>query len=366
MKNLIIVITVLFISCKSTTDNKETIELEGLKASIDSLFNSEIKKDEPGAALLVSYKDKMLIGKGYGLQNLETKKPITRETNMRMASVSKQFTALAILSLIDQDKLSLNDTVYAIFPYESFKNVTIQHLINHTSGIADAESTLFKEWKSSDIAKNKDILEWYAKENRQITEPGEKYQYNNGAYEILPLIVEKISGQEFSKYTKENIFEKAGMTTTNFFNPISPVEIKEMADCHQRDSLGKWNKVKPHFLNGVLGAGGVYTNIDDYFQYDLALRNKTIFSNSSIHDLIFKPSVKIPNEAEELHYAMGWFISDKSANHTGGWFGVNTCVIRDIKNKLTIAIFMNRNTLFKSGLIQKTKTLVYKELKLQH
>lgn len=81
--------------------------------------------------------------------------------------------------------------------------------------------------------------------------------------------------------------------------------------------------------------------------------------------MIFKPSVKIPDEDEQLYYAMGWFINDTSANHTGGWFGVNTCVIRDIKNHLTITIFMNRNTLFKSGLIQKTKTLVYNELKLQ-
>ena len=369
MKNLIIVIVILFASCKSPVNKKketETTKLELLKTSIDSLYNSEIKEDEPGAALLVSYKGKMLIGKGYGLQDLETKKPITRATNMRMASVSKQFTALSILSLVDQNKLSLSDSLYSIFPYESFKGVTIQQLLNHTSGIADAESALFKEWKSSDIVENKDILEWYSKENRQITNPGEKYQYNNGAYEVLPLIVEKISGQEFSKYTKENVFEKAGMSMTNFFNPKSPVDIKQMANCHQRDSLGKWNKVKPHFLNEVLGAGGVYTNIDDYFQYDLALRNKSIFSNSSTHDLIFKPSVEIPNENEQLHYAMGWFINDTSANHTGGWFGVNTCVIRDIKNQLTIAIFMNRNTLFKSGLIQKTKTLVYKELKPQH
>lgn len=368
MKNLILTTTLIFFfSCKSTIHKKavtDTTKLKQLKTSIDSLYNSEIEKNAPGAALLVSYNGKILIEKGYGLQNLDTKKPITKYTNFRMASLSKQFTALAILSLIDKDKLSLNDNVYRFFPFETFKDVTIQQLLNHTSGIADAENIFFKEWKSEKNVTNQDFLEWYSKENRKISKPGVKYKYNNGAYAILPLIVEKISGQKFEYFTKENVFTKAGMKNTNFFNPEAPIKIKEKAHCHQKDSLEKWNRVNQHFLNGVLGAGGVYTNINDYFQYDLTLRNKTLFSKSSTHQLIFKPTAQVtPVDSDNFYYAMGWFVNENIAGHLGSWFGTNTSVRKDLKKPLTIAIFMNRNTLFKSELINKTESLIYDYLK---
>ncbi len=356
---------IVLFSCKHTIDKKAITvdtELEGLKTSIDSLFNLEIKQDEPGAALLVSHNGNILIEKGYGVQDLENNKPITKYTNFRIASVTKQFTALAVLSLVDKGKLSLNDTVYNIFPYQTFKDVTLQQLLNHTSGIADAESAFFKEWKSKKNVGNGDVLEWYSKENRKIDKPGEKYKYNNGAYEILPLIVEKISGQDFITFSKENVFEKAGMRRTNIYRHNSPIVIEEKAHRYERDSLSKWKNVNAHFLDGVLGAGGVYTSIDDYFQYDIALTNKTIFSNLSTHDLIFNPTVKIPDDPDNFNYAMGWFVNDKVANHAGSWFGANTFVKKDFKNSLTIAIFMNRNTLFKSGLIQKTNSLIYKYL----
>jgi len=365
MKYQLLIFVILFVSCQSPADKNietNTIELEQLEASIDSLFNAEVGANEPGAALLVSYDGKMIIGKGYGLRDLESKQPITASTNMRMGSVSKQFTALTILNLVDNGKLSLSDSVYTIFPYETFKDVTIEQLINHTSGRADAEDAFFTEWDSTKTAENKDILEWYSKENRTITTPGEKYQYNNGIYEFIPSIVEKVSGQEFSKFAKENVFEKAGMKKTNFFNLANPIEIEERAYCYERDSLGNWNKMDGHFLNGLLGAGGVYTSVDDYFQYDLALRNKIIFSEST-HALIFKPSSTRMERGVEKNYAMGWGVTDSTAVHTGGWFGTNTFTKRYLNKPLTIAIFMNRNTLFENDLVVKTDSLVLEYVK---
>jgi CubicO group peptidase (beta-lactamase class C family) len=210
MKNIFIVLIILITSCKSPSDNKaetKTIALEKLQTSIDSLFNSNIGENEPGAAILVSYDGQMIIGKGYGLRNLETKEAITKSTNLRMGSVSKQFAALTVLKLVDEGKISLSDSVYSIFPFDTFRDgTTIEQLINHTSGKSDAEEAFFTEWDSTKIAENKDILEWYSKKNRTITKPGEKYQYNNGIYEFIPCIVEKVSGQEFTEFAKENVF----------------------------------------------------------------------------------------------------------------------------------------------------------------
>ena len=141
MKNLLILFLITAcISCKNSTDKKaETspIGLEKFQAKIDSLFNSKIGENEPGAAIAISYGQELIFGKGYGLRDLETKEPITLNTNMRMASVSKQFTALCILSLIDKDLLSLNDTISKFWNFPVFKDITVEHLLNHTSGLAD-------------------------------------------------------------------------------------------------------------------------------------------------------------------------------------------------------------------------------------
>ncbi|WP_411768273.1 serine hydrolase domain-containing protein [Winogradskyella sp. A3E31] len=366
MKNTVIVLLIIFVSCKSPSDKKiefNSLELEQLQTSIDSLFNSHIGENEPGAALLVAYDGEMIIGKGFGLRDLEEKKPITKNTNMRMGSVSKQFTALTVLKLVDEGKISLSDSVYSIFPVETFKDgTTIEQLINHTSGEADAEEAFFTEWDSTKIAENKNVLEWYSKGNRTITKPGEKYQYNNGIYELIPSIVEKVSEEEFAEFAKNNVFDKAGMKKTNFFNLAKPIEIEERAFCYEKDSLGNWTKVDGHFLNGLLGAGGVYTSVNDYFQYDLALRNKTILSEKT-HDIIFKPSSTEINNGVESYYAMGWGVTDSTASHSGGWFGTNTFTKRYLDKPLTIAIFMNRNTLFTNDLVKKTDSLVVEYIK---
>lgn len=362
MKSLILVVLVFIVSCKSSSDQKaekKNVDYEKLQSSIDALFNSHIGKNEPGAAILVSFDGQMIIGKGFGLRNLEEQKPITKSTNLRMGSVSKQFTALTILKLVDEGKLALSDSVYSLFPIETFKDgTTIEQLINHTSGEADAEEAFFTEWDSTKIAVNNDVLNWYSIKNRTINPPGEKYQYNNGIYEFIPNIVEKISEKDFAEFAKENVFLKAGMEKTNYFNLAKPIEIEERAFCYQKDSLNNWSKVDGHFLNGLLGAGGVYTSINDYFQYDLALRSSSIFSKGT-HEIIFKPSSKMNSASSDgKSYAMGWIVTESYAFHTGGWFGTNTWTKRYLDKPLTIAIFMNRNTLFDSGLIKKTDSLV--------
>jgi len=361
MKNSIIVFLIFFVSCKSPADKKtetKALELAQLQTSIDSLFNATIGENEPGAALLVSYDGKMIVGKGYGMRDLKENQPITKSTNMRLASVSKQFTALTILKLVDEGKISLSDSVYTIFPIETFKDgTTIEQLINHTSGEADAEEAFFTEWDATKIAESKDILEWYSKENRTLIKPGEEYKYNNGIYELMPSIVEKVSGQEFAEFAKEKVFNKAGMKKTNFFNLANPIEIEERAFCYEKDSLGNWKKMDGHFLNGLLGAGGVYTSVNDYFQYDLALRNKTILSKK-MHEIIFKPSSTRKVNGVEKYYAMGWGVTDRAATHNGSWLGANTFTKRYLDKPLTIAIFMNRNTLFTNDLIKKTDSLV--------
>lgn len=357
MRYLLVLIPLLFVSCTSESNraNRQKEAVDQLRKGLDSLFNEKIKSDEPGAALMVAYDGELLVGKGYGLRNLETKTSITASTNMRLASVSKQFTALTILALVDEGKLKLSDDIDSYLALGNFKGVTIEQLINHTSGLADAEAAFFSPlvWKPSKIAVNADILPWYDTDNKRINEPGEVWRYNNGAYELLPLIVEKVSGESFDAYAKK-VLNKAGMKDSNFFDPTRPVEISERANCYQKDQNGDWQQVDGHFLNGLLGAGGLYTNVNDFFRYDQALRNKEILSRKS-HQLIFQESA---NNGER-GYGMGWFLGTDYADHSGGWMGTNTYTKRWFGQPLTYAIFMNSNTMGEKELVQETNKILY-------
>lgn len=352
-KCYIILLCALYVSCKGTNDTKEVTQIQNLdylKEQVDSLFNSNINAMGPGAAVLVSYDGEMLIGKGYGLRNLETKEPITKNTNMRMASVSKQFTDLSLLTLVDKGLLSLNDTVYKFWPYAVFKNITVQQLINHTSGIADYEDAFMNDWDRTKVVENKDVLDWLATNPTPRFTPGEKWEYSNTAYLVLAILTEKLSGQDFAAYAKEAVFKKAGMKNTNFYSFARPIDIEERAFCYEKDSLGSWEQVDGFFMNGVLGDGAVYTSVTDYFAYDQALRNKSIISDS-LHQLLFQPSsMALPEKSwypfdflksKEEHYGIGWFVTEDIALHTGSWNGTRTIVVRDLKRPLTIAVFMN-------------------------
>jgi CubicO group peptidase (beta-lactamase class C family) len=374
MKNLYFILLSILVSCNTIQNKKaESIRLENLQNKIDSLFNSKIGEETPGAALLISYEGKMLVGKGYGLRDIQNNEPVTKNTNFRMASVSKQFTALAVLSLIDKGLITLNDSVYNFFPYEVFKNISIGQFLNHTSGIAICDSGFVSNWDTTVIAQNKDVLEWFIKNNpKSAFEPGEDWQYSNNAYEILVLLVEKVSGQDFEEYVKENIFEKANMTNTNFFNLAKPIFIAERAICYEKDSLQKWINVDGHWGNGIIGSGGLFTNVNDFFQYDKNLRRNVILS-PSIHKIIFKPSSMLLPEKEKYHYnflngadeyyAMGWFVTEDFALHTGSWIGTRTIVVRENKRPLTIAIFLNSNTTIRDELIDETYKLINEYLK---
>lgn len=374
MKPLLFLLLIFTLSCVSPeTQNQNAQDLDELKSNIDTLFNSKIEMNGAGAALLISYDGEMLIGEGFGLREFEKGASITPNTNMRLGSVSKQFAALAVLSLVDKGVLSLSDSVFNIYPFEAFKRITIEQLVNHTSGIADAEEAFLSEWDTSKIAENEDIVEWYSRNPEPYFEPGTKFQYNDGAYELLAAIVEKVSGQEFSKFVKVNVLEKAEMINSNFFNLAKPIEIKERAYCYQLDSLGNWLKVDGHSLNGLLGAGGLYTNVNDFFNYDQALRNKSILSED-MHSLIFSPSsMPFPRDGDRFqinsefafvgdddqYYAMGWFVSGQVAFHTGSWFGTRTFVLHELERPLTIALFLNSNaSSLRKELIDQTYQLV--------
>jgi CubicO group peptidase (beta-lactamase class C family) len=376
MKKLIFIFIVTILSCKSPTkesNNSKSAEIGQLEASIDSLFNSKIAENEPGAAILVSYDNEILIKRGFGLRDLESKKPITDKTNFRTGSVSKQFTALATLSLIDKGLLSFNDSLHKFWPYPIFKDITLEHLLNHTSGLPDYEEHFQEKWNRNTIVENKNILEWLSTNPSPLFKAGSDFEYSNTGYIVLAHLVEKVSGESFPSFVQKNIFEKSGMKKTTFYSFSKPTEINERAYCYKKDSLGNWEKVDGNFMDGIMGGGGMYTNIDDYFTYNSALDSKSILSGD-MHDLIFKPnSPLVPkNEGYEFNflngkqqqYGMGWFVTDKTALHGGSWNGARAMVVKELEKPLTIVLFLNFDSSeIRNDLTESTYLLVEKYLK---
>ena len=371
MRVLTLIILILIFSCK--TEEKKLDSLSGFQMQVDSLFNSTINDNGPGAAVLISLNDSILLSRGYGLRDLASKVPITTSTNIRIGSVSKQFTALGILSLVEKGKLNLNDSIYKFYPYKSLEGVTINQMLTHTSGIVDADTEYWKKWTLDRPATNNDIIDWYKKHNRKEFNPGEKFEYNNAAYQLLASLIEKISGKEFPEYIKENVLDKADMETSMFYNLSKPTNIPERAYCYEKDSMKTWKKVDGHYLNGIIGAGCLYTNLNDFAKYSKALRQRTIL-NTKIDSLLFQPMVAVKDLADRdfyiikesgSFYGLGWELNNTMAVHGGETFGAHSFVVFEFNRPLTIAIFMNSNSLFETepNLIDVTYKLTDNYLK---
>ena len=370
MRVILILVVLSLFSCKN--ENKESAidhsDYADLQVKLDSLYNVHFNENSPGAALLILYDGKKIVNKGYGLRDLENKKPITSSTNMRSASMAKQFTCLGILKLIEQDKLSLSDTVYKYFPFPTFKNVTIEQLISHTSGIEDADWVIGDgaiENKYTDT-RNEDIIEWYANNNVIRFPPGTAFEYNNGTYITLAHLIEEVSGMRYEDYIQKHVFNKAGMKHTKFINDGDSSTIHEYAFRYEKDSLDQWLLVDIPLQEEMVGHGGIYLSLNDYANYIETLRNKSIVS-IELHDLIFKPismntelhsdDLKIL-KGKETSYAMGWEVTDSLALSAGLWDGTNNFVIFERKRPLTIIMLANNDDFFKHRMVDKTYSIV--------
>ena len=367
----------LLVGCSRDSSDPRTQPDPALSAAIDSLFTQAIGRDDPGAAVLVAGDGILIHAAGYGLADASRGVPITPTTNIRVASVSKQFTAMAVLTLIDQGLLSLGDSIRTFFGAPVFEGITIEHLLTHTSGLPDNEAVFMEEWDRAGFAENKDVLAWYvtAAPPLEFT-PGASWDYSNSGYNLLAMIVEAVSGQAFSEYVREKVFEPAGITSAVFATPSQPVPIPERAWAYGIDEAGAFRREDDHFLDGLVGADGLYISVLDYYRWDQALRNASIVS-TELHAQSLEPRTPISPRYNEMfeqafdrvplapsEYGYGWFIAEEGGRrlawHQGGWYGTQAMVIRNLEPPLTVAVFGNNDEL-SLGLVE-----VLFELAIEH
>ncbi len=306
---------------------------------IDSLFN-DFNNDVPGASIMIIKQDSVLINKSYGLSNVEFRFSAWAGTNYRMASVSKQFTAMAILQLIEQKKINFDTTLKEIFPdFNNYANeISIQHLLTHTSGLPDYEN-LMKEDRSEPIL-DPEILAMMKQQDSTYFKPGTQYRYSNTAYAILAQIVEKITGSPFREYMRKNIFGPLHMDNSSIY--AKGKKIKNRAFGYEVKN-GEIHFADQSMTSAVQGDGGVYTSLNDYYKWTKALQDHKLIS-IELQKKAWSPQYfdKEKNEG----YGYGWRIKfedqTKIISHSGHTSGFTNYVVKLPAKQLSVIIFSNR------------------------
>ena len=310
--------------------------------AIDALVRKYFPRaDEPGASVLVSRGSELVFSRGYGIADMTTSTPVTPDTNFRLASVSKQFTAMTILMLCEDGKLSLDDRLPGLIPDfpEYGTSITVRHLLNHTSGLRDYEDML--PAGQAEQVLDRDVLELMRKASGTDFPPGARYRYSNSGYAVLALIVERISGQRFALFLQSRIFEPLGMeASVAFERGVSVVKRRAMG---YREENGVFRDSDQSPTSAVLGDGGIYMSTVDYRKWDAALYSDRLVPRDRLAEA-FRPGPLC--EDRQTTYGFGWMLGEHNGHkvvfHTGETCGFNTCVRRIPDLKLLVVVLANR------------------------
>lgn len=307
--------------------------------AVDGLMR-DYQGDVPGASVLVIENGKSVVSRSYGLADLEAHVAAKPQTNYRLASVSKQFTAASILLLAQDGKLSLDDPLRKWLPSlpAGADIITLKHVLTHTSGLIDYEDVMAQDATENEQVHDADVLRLLESQDRTYFAPGSDYRYSNSGYALLALIVEKASGKRYAAFLQDRIFVPLGMSHTVAYEK----GVSTVADRAYGYSLidGKWRRTDQSSTSAVLGDGGIYSSIDDLAKWDAALYDDRLL-NAQSRKLASTPWTKTDDPAVE--YGYGWRISGDSQWHSGESIGFRNVIVRYPTARLTVVVLTNRD-----------------------
>lgn len=370
---LIFIIFSLLVSCNEEKGNLKFKKTHDKKTErLDSIYTQHFKKKEFNGNVLIAENDNIIFQKSFGLANENTKEKLNIDTAFELASVSKQFTAMAIVQLEKENKLSYDDPLSKYIPeLSNYKGITVLNLLEHTSGLPDYMMIMEKYWDKTQFATNESVIQLFQElQPESDFESGEKFRYSNTGYLLLGTIIERVSGQSFEAYLDEKIFTPLKMSNTFIYQRrYQPKEIKNYAQGYMySDSLKR--KILPDekgedffyvYLDGIVGDGMVNSNLQDLLKWDRALYKNTLI-NAEDKSLIF--SSHQTNDGKETGYGFGWFIKEDSlygkiTSHSGGWAGYTTYIERHIDKNKTIILLQNNRTKLTKLPIKNTRRILY-------
>jgi len=307
-------------------------------ARIDAMM-SRYTGNVAGASLIVVKDGKAVVRRGFGYANLEEHTKAGPETNYRLASVSKQFTAASILLLKQDGKLRLEDPVRKWLPElpASDGKITLRNLLTHTSGLIDYEDLIPAD-RTAQIDDH-DVLRMIAAQNRLYFEPGSAHRYSNGGFVLLGLVVERASGMGLADFMKKRIFQPLGMEHTLMYEHGRGPEVANRAYGYT-EADGKWTRTDQSVTSATRGDGGIYSSVDDLAKWDAALYTDKLL-NAESRKLAFTPTEPIADP--DVDFGFGWRLSGDTVWHSGESIGFNNVIIRWPKQHVAVIILTNRN-----------------------
>jgi CubicO group peptidase (beta-lactamase class C family) len=316
--------------------------------TIDHLFADFSLPGVPGASVMLIEDGKILLTASYGLTNLETGAACATDTNYRLASVTKQFTAMSILILARRGQLSLDDPLPKFFPgYPAYgKDITVRRLLTHTSGLLAYEDLIPPS--ATVQVKDKDVLQLLRQQDKTMFPPGTAFHYSNTGYAFLSLIVEAASGRRFAEFLHENIFQPLGMANTVAYEAgISTVPHRALGYTARVNGDTKrrvFDMTDQSLTSAVLGDGGIYSSTADLFKWDQALYTEQLVSREMLQQA-FTASSKT-SDSKDSGYGFGWYVGSyrevPSVWHYGATCGFSTHIERYPQKKLTLIVLANR------------------------
>jgi CubicO group peptidase (beta-lactamase class C family) len=308
---------------------------------IDSLFAPYDRPDMPGASIVVIHDGKVAFTHAYGMADLETHTPATIQTDYRLASLTKQFTATAIMLLVQDGRLHYDDRVIDLLPgFPAYgRDIRVRHLLNHTSGIWDYEDFVPDTQRVQ--VKDKDVLALIGRVDSTYFPPGTKFRYSNTGYALLSLIVAQVSGKPFARFLHDRIFAPLGMHSTVAYEAgISTVPHRAYGYTIRASGVRRTDQSS---TSAVLGDGGVYSSVADLVAWDHALETHALVS-AEAQRLAWTPPV-LPNGAV-THYGFGWFIDRdrglERLTHWGETRGFMNAIERYPDQRLSVIVLTNR------------------------
>lgn len=307
--------------------------------AVDKLM-SAYQGNVPGASVLIVRNGRVILRRAYGLADLENAKAASAATNYRLASMTKQFTAAAVLILVQDRRLSLDDPIRKWLPTlpDATAAITIRQLLTHTSGLIDYEEVM-----PADTARqlhDRDVLQLLEKQNHTYFQPGTQYRYSDSGYSLLSLIVAKAAGTDFASFLRERIFQPVGMQTTVAYEEGISTVANRAYGYSAGDGARAWVRTDQSLTSAVLGDGGIYSSIDDLAKWDGALYGNGPLSKESLR-LAF--SAATHTDDPNVDYGFGWRLSGATVWHSGETQGFRNVIIRYPKSHFTVIVLTNRN-----------------------
>jgi CubicO group peptidase (beta-lactamase class C family) len=330
-------------------------------ARIDDLMSQYHQQGQFNGTVLVADKGTVIVKKGYGMADTEWDIPNAPDTKFRLGSITKQFTSMLIMQLVEAGKIKLDGKLSEYLPYyrkDTGDKVTIHHLLTHTSGIPSYTSLpgFFKN-VSRDPYGVEEFVKKYCSGDLKF-EPGSKFEYDNSGYFLLGAIIEQVSGKPYEKVLQERIFDPLGMKDTGYDH--HEMILKKRASGYEKGPGGALINAPYLDMSLPYAAGSLYSTVEDLYKWDRALYTDKLLSESN-KAIMFKPFLG--------NYAYGWFVDgqklgttqDKvpAISHGGGINGFNTLEVRLISDKSLIVLFNNTGGTKLGEMAQNIAAILY-------